>query len=151
MKSLFNLYPLIISTIVGVLYYFFHSYIEASDIKNTLSSIITFLSIIFAIYGVTLSILAAIHDTKLIKNLLRKGSNSKKELENANKNVLFTIIFSVLIFISIQVLFSLLIENTIIFSIIIIISLNSLIVALFNMKTFFDKISKAFFNFSEHE
>lgn len=86
-KSQFNIITIIISAVLTLIICHYKFLINLEDIKNALSSIITLASVNFALYGVTLSIIAGIHERAIIKKLLRNGSKSKKELEDNDSKV----------------------------------------------------------------
>ncbi|MCD8770768.1 hypothetical protein [Mammaliicoccus sciuri] len=151
MKKRYRLLIIFISIGLSIAFFVYNQFISINDIKNSLSSIITLLSIVFAIYGVTLSTMASLYDTKLMKKLLRKGSKSKIELKDYNRKVLHTTIITILIFILIQLLFTLLMSNIIIFTIVILISVYFLLSSLLYMILYFDKISSVLFNHTDHE
>lgn len=149
-KSQLKIKSLTISLLIGLFIYVFEDEINMNDIKTAISSAITLLTVIFAIYGITLSILSGLHDTNLVKRLLRNGSKSRKELQTDNKNVLNSTLFSIIIFILIQVVFSWIIEHEYIYILILTIGTNSLVVSIINMKNYFVKISDSLFNYTNH-
>lgn len=149
-KSQVKIKSLMISVLIGLFIYVFEDKISMNDIKSAISSLITFLTVIFAIYGITLSILSGLHDTNLVKRLLRNGSKSRKELQTDNKNVLNSTLFSIIIFILIQVVFSWIVKHELIYILILTIGTNSLVVSIISMKNYFIKISDSLFNYTNH-
>ncbi|WP_188348825.1 hypothetical protein [Staphylococcus aureus] len=110
-KSQFNIITIIISAVLTLIICHYKFLINLEDIKNALSSIITLASVNFALYGVTLSIIAGIHERAIIKKLLRNGSKSKKELEDNDSKVFYSTLFSIIFIIVFQMLYTTITSN----------------------------------------
>ncbi len=150
-KSQFNIKTIIISVFLTLIFYYFRNIINFEDIKGAISSIITLISVNFALYGVTLSIIASIHEREVIKKLLRNGSNTKKELEQNDNKVFYSTLFSIIFFIIFQAFYTLIIGNIISLIVFILISLNSIILTIYYTQNYFKQISKALYEYSRFE
>lgn len=145
-KSQFNVITIIISAVLTLIFCHFKFLINLEDIKNALSSIITLASVNFALYGVTLSIIAGIHERAIIKKLLRNGSKSKKELEYNDSKVFYSTLFSIIFIIVFQMLYTAIINNAYLLTFCMFLSMNSIILTIYYTQKYFKQISKALFD-----
>lgn len=141
----FNLYSLLISGIVTYYLWFYFDKIETDDIKQAINSVITLLSISFGIYGVSMSVIAGLHDTELVQLLLRSGSKSKSELKNRNIDVLYTTLFSVFFMILFQTIYTSISSNEWLFLIFIAIAICTIVTSIKAVASFFLLISSVLF------
>lgn len=95
---------IIISGFIGGLSLFIYVYIgirvSIDSIIEGLNAIIIMQSIMLGIYSASLSIIASLHDTELVKKLLRNESSSKKEIMNLNNSAFISNVTSLLFLIS---------------------------------------------------
>lgn len=150
-KSQFNIKTIIISAILTSIFFYSKDHINFGDIKGALSSIITLISINFALYGVTLSVIASIHEREVIKKLLRNGSNSKRELIKNDNKVFYSTLFSMIFFIIFQAFYKMIISDNVFLVIFILISINSSILTIYYTQNYFKQISKALYEYSAFE
>lgn len=150
-KSQINVISIIISAVLTLIFFHFKFLINLEDIKNALSSIITLASVNFALYGVTLSIIAGIHERAVIKKLLRNGSKSKQELENNDSKVFYSTLFSIIFIIVFQVLFTTITSNIFSLTICIFLAINSIILTIYYTQNYFKQISKALFDHTKFD
>ncbi|MCJ0953351.1 hypothetical protein [Mammaliicoccus sciuri] len=150
-KSQFNIKTIIISAILTSIFFYSKDHINFGDIKGALSSIITLISINFALYGVTLSVIAGIHEREVVKKLLRNGSNSKRELIKNDNKVFYSTLFSMIFFIIFQAFYKMIISDNVFLVIFILISINSSILTIYYTQNYFKQISKALYEYSAFE
>lgn len=150
-KSQFNIKTIIISAILTSIFFYSKDHINFGDIKGALSSIITLISINFALYGVTLSVIAGIHEREVIKKLLRNGSNTKRELIKNDNKVFYSTLFSMIFFIIFQAFYKMIISDNVFLVIFILISINSSILTIYYTQNYFKQISKALYEYSAFE
>ncbi|MEK4756364.1 hypothetical protein NSS69_00020 [Macrococcus sp. FSL W8-0367] len=141
----------VISIIATIVSYLLRDYFCDDDIKNALTSIITLISVNFAIYGVTLSIIASIHERTVIKKLLREGSKSKIELKDNDSKVFNATLFALIFFILFQMFFTLIMSNLVFKFIFIFFATNSMISTVYFTQKYFKQISSALFEYTKFE
>ena len=111
-----------------------------------INTLITIFSILFSIFGVTISVIAALIDTKLFKDLFAKESNSKNQLVNLNKAIITVFFINIIVLIFIKLFKPIIIK----IEILSIISIESVIFlstfSLFSLIGFYRIITKALFN-----
>ncbi|RPF57764.1 hypothetical protein [Abyssicoccus albus] len=139
------------SIIIISFYSFFNIRISIESTLQGVNSLIVLQSIILGIYSVSLSIIAALHDTTLIKKLLRPNSVSRNEIQNINNSAFLTIIISLSSLIIFLFFFEIIIKYRILVLLFQFIIPFCIMLSLLYIYDFFKIINAVLFKYSDHE
>ncbi|SCU53960.1 Uncharacterised protein [Staphylococcus aureus] len=141
-----NIVVSLIISIVTIIVYFSGLKSTVNDTFVVVNTLIAIFSILFSIFGVTISIVAALIDKDLFKKLFAKESYSKEQLIGLNKLIIFTFFFNLTILLLIQLFKSIILEFSIVSFICISIVTFFSSCSLFSLIGFYRIITKALFN-----
>lgn len=140
-----------ISSVVIIMYFFFGIKISIDSTIEGINSLVLLQSIILGMYSVSLSIIAALHDTKLIRKLLRPNSASREEIQNINSSAFTTNIISLVILITFLFTYELIIANVILIFLFQLLIPLFIVLSLFYIYDFFKIINATLFKHNDHE
>lgn len=136
---------------VIIVYFLFDVRISIDSAIEGINSLVLLQSIMLGIYSVSLSIIAALHDTKLIRKLLRPNTNSREEIQNINSSAFATNIISLVLLIAFLFFYELIIENLFLIIIFQLLIPLFIILSLFYIYDFFKIINATLFKHNDHE
>ncbi|WP_436948160.1 hypothetical protein [Staphylococcus xylosus] len=111
-----------IASVIAIIFVVFSSKgikVPSEDAYIVIGTLITFFSILFSIYGVTLSVIAAMNEKEIFRKLFANNSRSQTILRNSNRWILIFFFTNLLILILSQLLKVYILENDLLINILI--------------------------------
>lgn len=140
-----------VSVFIIIIYFVFNIRISVDSMVEGINALIMLQSIILGIYSISLSIIAALHDTKLIRRLLRPKSTSREEIQNINSSAFIANIASLVLLILFLFTYEIVITNTTLIFIMQLLIPFCVTLSLLYIYEFFKIINATLFQHSEHE